>query len=83
MPGLVGQIGLETDVGRFGSFLRSRFDQAGCDEAPSDRGHRYLDAVVLGQVPLDRVWPGVEALVGEFDAQVHYLMVHDIANPCR
>jgi len=26
------------------------------------------------------MWPGIEASLNKFNAQVHYLMVHDIGN---
>ena len=71
LPGFVGELGLEADVGRAGSLLGFGCDEPGGEEVAADRGDGHGELVVGREVPRDRVGPGVEALAGELFAQVH------------
>lgn len=70
LPGFVGLLCLETDVGRFRSLRWFGGDELVAGQSPRDRRDRDPDLVVMLEVPGDRVWPGVEALTGELDAHV-------------
>jgi hypothetical protein len=72
LPGLVGLLGLEADVGRLRLFLRLRGDHAGDAEVAVDRGRGrgQLDVVVVFEVPGDRVATRVTALRGETVAEL-------------
>src|SRR5690554_5828521 len=59
LPGLVGQGGLESDVGGFGALLRLRADQPGSGQVAADGGHCHADAVVVFQVSVVGVGAGV------------------------
>ena len=66
LPGLVGHVGLEPDVGRGGSLLRFGGDGAVSGEDAPDRGPGDGQVVVVAQVPLQGVGAGVESVFGEF-----------------
>jgi hypothetical protein len=65
LPALIRLLGGKTDVGRLGPFLRGRGDQPGRGQMPVYRIHRHNQAVVVAQVPGDRVRPIVEAFASE------------------
>ena len=72
LPGFVGLVGLEADVRGF-RFLGG----FGCDEFSTaddavDRRAGQVDAMVMVEVPSDRVGASVEALCGEGSAELHY-----------
>jgi hypothetical protein len=69
LPAFVGLFGGESDIGRFGTFLRLGGDQAGRVQVAVDRVDRHGQAVVVGQVPGDGLRPLVEAFAGQFVAQ--------------
>ena len=65
LPHLVGEIGLEPDVGRLRSLLRCGLDEPGTVQDPSDRGRRHRHVVASLEVPADRFRARVETLRGE------------------
>jgi hypothetical protein len=74
LPAFVGLFGGKPDVGGLGTLLRCWGDQSGRGEVVADRGDRYLQLVVMFQVPGDGVGSGVKArgaqLVAQFDDQI-------------
>ena len=66
LPGLVGHRGGEADVGGLRLLLRLRGHQAVRLEVAGDRGPSNMDAVVVGQVPADRLRSGVQAGRSQF-----------------
>ncbi len=69
LPGFVGLLGLEADVGRLGSLRRGRCDQVGAADGAVDRGSRHRYPVVVLEVPADRVRARVESLGDKFAAE--------------
>jgi len=70
LPGFVGLLGLEPDVGRLGSFVRLRCDEPGAGQGASDRGDRHPSVMVVFEVPTDRVRAGVESFGDEFSTDL-------------
>jgi hypothetical protein len=74
LPAFVGLFGGEPDVGRLGTLRRCRCHQPGRGEVAADRGDRYLQLMVVLQMPGDGVGSGVQArgaqLGAEFDDQI-------------
>lgn len=70
LPGFVGLVGLEADVGGFRFFVRCGLDEVVATQDPVDRGPRQCDAVVVFEVPADCVGAGIEALGGELAAKL-------------
>lgn len=83
LPAFVGQVGLEADVGRAGSLLRGRGDHPGAGQVAGDGGRRDRDGVVVGQVPADGVWSGVQPLGGQVLAQTHDQVDRGRVGPVR
>jgi hypothetical protein len=71
LPAFVGLFGLETDVGRTRSFLRRRDDQTCVGEMSVHGRPRDAYAVVVLEVPGNRVAPGIESLGDECAAEPH------------
>jgi hypothetical protein len=75
LPGLIGLLGGEADVGGLRLLLRLRCHETSATDDPIDRGSRDGDVVVVFEVPGDGVGAGIEALrresSSEFDDQVH------------
>jgi hypothetical protein len=69
LPGLVGLLGGEPQVGAPRSLLRFRRHESPSGQQPSDRGPADLEAMVVTQVPADGVRAGVEALLGQLLAE--------------
>ena len=65
LPHLIGQIGLEPDIGGPGPFLGVGLHETQIDETAPDRRWRHGDLVVLLEVPANGVGAGVEALGGQ------------------
>jgi hypothetical protein len=65
LPGLVGLLGLEPDVGGFGPLLRFRHHQPVLGQVPGHRGSGHRDLVVVLQVPDEGVRAGVQAGRGQ------------------
>jgi hypothetical protein len=68
LPGLVGLLGLEPDVGALRSLRRVRGDLAVPDQDPVDRGPRHRLPVPVSQVPRQRVSARVVSLSQELFA---------------
>src|ERR687892_50061 len=77
LPAAVGLLGLEPDVGGLRPLLRLRDHQPPPGQVTGHGGPGHGDAVVVGQVPADRVRARVQAGIGELlaqpDDQVHRL----------
>jgi hypothetical protein len=71
LPALVGQVGLEADVGRARSFLRFDLGEAGSTQGAIDRCRRHAQVVMLAEMPGDRVRPGVQPSSDQFVTQLH------------
>lgn len=69
LPGFIGLIGLEPDVGRARLLLWFGHDQLCAANDAVDRGSRHGDAMVVLQVPCDGVGAGVQAGSGELPAK--------------
>src|ERR1700722_11301234 len=69
LPALVRLLGLEPDAGGSRPLARLGDDQGAGGQVPADRSRRPGEAVVMLQVPGDRVRSGVHALLCEFLAQ--------------
>ena len=76
LPGLVGKVGFETDVGGLGSFLWFGGDETGSDEVAADRRDRRGHLVVGVEVPGDCLGAGVKAFGDELLAQVRDQLDH-------
>ena len=61
LPGFVGLLGAEPQVGGLGSFGRLGGDQSLAGQGSAHRGNRHGHTVMVGQVPGDGVRSGVEA----------------------
>lgn len=70
LPGCVGLLGGEPDVGGLGSLLRFGDDQPGLGQVPGDRRPGDCDVVVVVEVPADGVGTGVQSRRGQFLAQL-------------
>jgi hypothetical protein len=69
LPALVRQVRAEPHVRRSRPFLRLRGDQAAAAQHPPDRRRRRHLVTALGQVPGDRLRPGIQALPSQLLAQ--------------
>ena len=69
LPGFVGLLGGEADVGGLRFLLGFGDDEAGAADDPVDRRSRHGELVVVLKVPGDRVGAGIEALGGELSAE--------------
>ncbi|MEI2809084.1 MAG: hypothetical protein V9F00_02395 [Nocardioides sp.] len=69
LPGLVGLLGGEADVGGLGPFLWLGFDEVVPGQDPRDGADRDLDVVVVFQVPGQRVGAGIETSLDQLFAQ--------------
>jgi hypothetical protein len=70
LPGLVGLLGLEADVGGLRFLLRLSGDEPGAADDPVDRRPRQRDAVMVFEMPADRVSAGIETVSGELPAEL-------------
>jgi len=61
LPGFVGLVSFEPDVGGLGPFGRVGDDRAVAPEDPVDRGPRHSGLVAMLEVPVDGVRAGVQA----------------------
>jgi hypothetical protein len=71
LPHLVGQVGLEPDVGGFRSLLRFDLGHASSTQGAIDRCRRHGQVVMLAEMPGDRFRPGVKPSSDQFATQLH------------
>jgi hypothetical protein len=65
LPALVGELGREPHIGALGPLVRLGGDQSSAGQVAGDAGPGYLDAVVMVEVPADRVGTRIQTLVLE------------------
>lgn len=74
LPGLVGLLGLEPQVGTLRSLLRLRDHQAPAGQGASDSADRDCDLMAVAQMPRDGVravvQTGLDQLLADLDDQI-------------